>query len=104
MGRVEQLSDTSVIDVRNLKTKKDGRDRKVYGNFSFNVPIDDSYTIQVELFTKQGGEYRKTPFKMFEIGYCTLTENDTFFYKELSEVSDLVFPAPCPFAKVAIGS
>lgn len=100
MGRVEQLSDTSIIDVKGLKTKKDGRDRKVYGNFSFNVPIDNTFLIGVELFVKQGGEYRKTPFKLFDTGYCDFTSGDTFFYEELCEVSDLTFPAPCPFEKV----
>jgi hypothetical protein len=100
MDRVEQIGDTSLIDWKGLKTKKVGKDRKFFGNFTNKVDFDNSYKISVELYVKQGNEYRKTPYRLPTKSYCNFISDDDYYYKEMSEFSDFIYPFECPQKKV----
>lgn len=95
--RVEQLSDGKLIDYSELKIKKVNKERKMVGNTTFHVDIDNEVIGSVLLFQKQGGEYRLMPYKMANKGICDFFNDDSIFYPEYSAVSDFPVPFPCPF-------
>lgn len=100
LERAEQLSDTALMDVTGLKIRKVEKDRKMFGNFTYNLDIDNSYKIALENFVKQGNEYRKSPYRVLDKNYCDFIAEDEFYFNELCEVSDFKNPPECPHKKV----
>lgn len=50
----------------------------------------------VFFYKKQGGEYRLMPFKSPARNFCDFLNDDLFFYKSFSEVTDFPYPLACP--------
>lgn len=95
--RIEQLNEPKFIDYTELKIKKVNKERKIVGNTTFHVDLDNDVIGVVYLFQKQGGEYRLMPYKLQNKGICDFFNDDNIFYPEYSAVSDFALPFPCPF-------
>lgn len=63
--------------------------------------MDNSYSAMVEVFLKQGGEYRKLPYKLEKKPLCDFFKGDVYYYEELSTMSTFPFPFVCPYKKVS---
>jgi hypothetical protein len=97
---VEQLTDTTLFDYSKLKIRKHEKIRKIFGNVTHHIDLDNSYTAFGDLFTKQGGEYRKLPYRLPEAKLCDFYQNDKFYYKEMCKFSTFPYPSECPVKKV----
>lgn len=100
LKQIEQLSDKSHVDFTGLKIRRDGQERKIIGNITYKTDLDNSYTAESTFYVKQGGEYRKLPYRVPIQGFCDYLQGDIYFYPEWTKYSDLPFPPPCPFPKV----
>lgn len=96
----KQISGEEFVDLTGLKVKKVNKERKVFGKVIFHQFFDDSVTLAVEAYVKQGGEYRLMPFKPQAQGVCSYTKHHKQYYDEVVEYSDFPDPAPCPFGNV----
>lgn len=72
------------------------KSRGVFGNAIIHGPIDNSFTIIIDSFIKQGGEYRMSPYKISQKNACDAANNDKLFLPELAKVSNITLPMPCP--------
>lgn len=91
----------SFMDLTDVKVKKVNKtSRALFGKAVYHVDIDDTYDIETKAFVKQGGEYRQSPFTIKKQQYCKFFQEDTFYYPEVTKVSDFPLPHPCPFEKV----
>lgn len=95
-----QLNEPTYIDYTKLKVRKVNKMRKVFGNTTFHLDLDNTCMVEGLIYVKQGGEYRLMPYKLNKKGICDLHNDDKFFYPELWEVSDWKNPCPCPIPKV----
>lgn len=65
LQKFEQVeADIRFFDWSELKLKKENRTRKLFGQMKYFVPADNSFQVEMTSFTKQGGEYRKLPFRV----------------------------------------
>lgn len=93
----QTIFDPDYVDARDIKVKKMNRTtRGVFGNLISFVPLDDSYAIDINVFIKQGGQYKKIPFKPPTKTLCKFLMEDEYFYEELAAVSNYPFPFKCP--------
>lgn len=69
-----------------------------------HVAADDTYMFSYFVSKKQGGEYRKLPFKLMPKGMCSFINEDEFFFPELNKYSDINLPVPCPLLVVSLCS
>lgn len=105
--RVVQLSGTEVADFTQLEVLDVVNDRgtdgtpMIFGNITFNQLLDDSFTVVIETFKKQFGEYQKLPSFVAEKNLCDHFREDIYYFEELCEVSDLDYPPQCPFESVS---
>jgi hypothetical protein len=76
--------------------------RAIYGQLIQNVAADDSYMVSFEAFMKQGGEYRKLPYKLPPNGFCKFINDDIYIYPELTKASDIPWPVACPLPIVSV--
>lgn len=76
------------------------RKGKITGKMIFNGIIDNNIKVECELSTKQGGEYRKTPFKFPERRLCDFLNDDEYFYEEMCQHSTWHKPFLCPQSNV----
>lgn len=98
----EQLKGQDLIDWTNFKVKKLNKTaRGLDGAIIFHIPLDDSIEVEGRLYMKQGGEYRLLPYKSSKDRACSFTQADEYFYPEITKVSDLEFPFPCPLPNVS---
>lgn len=97
------MSDDKYFDLTKLKIRKDkeSKTRKLYGNVSINTEMDNSYKETILLYKKQGGEYRKMPYKIPDKGICDLFNEGEYIYPELVAHSDFPNPMPCPLPAVS---
>ena len=70
-------------DFSKLKVKKINRKHLVDGSFIYKEELSNEYNCSVELFKKQGGEYRKTAYKLPMKGCCDFYNTDTFLIPEM---------------------
>jgi hypothetical protein len=75
--------------------------RKVVGNVTYHVPLDDSFIAVTNLYKKQGGEYRLTPYTLPKKGFCDFINSDEHFIGDVVKNSNFPYPFPCPFPKVS---
>lgn len=102
LQKFEQVeADIRFFDWSELKLKKENRTRKLFGQMKYFVPADNSFQVEMTSFTKQGGEYRKLPFRVARKNLCDFYQNSKNFYHELAAVSDLPMPFVCPLANVS---
>jgi hypothetical protein len=74
--------------------------RKLVGNVTYHVPVDNSYIAITNLYKKQGGEYRMMPYTLPKKGYCDFVNSEKLFVEDLIKASNFPYPFPCPFPKV----
>lgn len=98
---VEQLSETTYIDFTELKVRRINGTRKIMGNVTYHISLDNTFTEELLVYLKQGGEYRILPYKVSKKGVCDFHNGDEYFYPEMSAVSDMPLPYPCPFPAVS---
>lgn len=61
---------------------------------------NDEMKVGVDWFEMQGGEYRKTPYRLPTKQWCDFVKNDKMLMPEVYAVTD--FPKTCPFPAVII--
>jgi hypothetical protein len=59
--------------------------------------FDNVAKVELVLFKKQGGEYRKMPYNIPPSACCDFLNKDKNFYPEYVKVSNSPFPMPCPY-------
>ena len=64
------------------------------------MDFDNSYTVSVKSFKKQGGEFRLMPYKLDRKKYCDFFNDDSYIFPEFVKYSDFKLPLPCPLVKV----
>jgi hypothetical protein len=104
--KVVQLSDTSLADFTDLKVlivpnaRRTDRKPQIFGNVSVNQLLDDSYTVLVETFKKQDGEFQEL-YTSAEKRLCEHFSNENYYFEEFCASSGLDYPPPCPFESVS---
>lgn len=100
----EQQGEATYLDYSNLKVRKDAKTktRKIYGNITQHIALDNSYMAEAYVYVKQGGEYRLLPYKVPAKGFCDFNNDDVYYYPEFSGASDYPMPYPCPCPAVRI--
>jgi hypothetical protein len=75
-----------------LKVKRVSRNEphKIYGYLTFFQGITKDDDLLGELYEKQGGEYRKTVYKLKE-NLCSIIETDDVFYPSIRAAMDPKF-------------
>lgn len=90
------------MDWTNLKVKKLNKTtRGLVGNVTVHKPLDKSYLVEIAFFLKQGGEYRKSPYKLAKRSIYDFLKDDEYFYPDMAKVSNFPYPAVDPFPKVS---
>jgi hypothetical protein len=88
-----------------LRVRKDGSFRRVYGKMEFKIPLDNSITVEIKNFKKSGGQYRLLPYRIPVGRYCDFYEKgsqgDVLFYQNMANLSTFPYPNPCPFPSVS---
>lgn len=102
---IEQLDDKKFADISKLKVRKVDKIRRVYGQVEFKISLDNSNTVEIIAFKKQGGEYRRLPYRIPSGRFCDFYEEgsqgDVMFYQHMANLSTLPYPAPCPYPNVS---
>lgn len=101
-GFDQEIMNTKYFDVSGIKIRKapGSKLRKIFGNVSINVEVDNSFKTMIVAYVKQGGEYRRMPYKVANKGTCDFYNDDEYVYPELAAHSDLPLPFPCPLSPV----
>ncbi|CAO1398196.1 unnamed protein product [Diamesa serratosioi] len=71
-------TDPSFADFSKLRVKKVNRTHGLYGELNFKQELTNDIRCEIVLFKKQGGEYRKTQFKLPGKGFCDFYNSETF--------------------------
>lgn len=91
----------NLINIGDLKVKKINRTtRGIFGTIIYHVSVDDSFLLEAIISIKQGGEYRRMPFKLAKKGCCSALQDDEIIYPDLAAASDFPEQFPCPLPKV----
>jgi hypothetical protein len=92
-----QFSDFSNVRVKKLNKTTRG----LFGNINLMVSdFDNSMQVEAKMSKKQGGEYRKLPYRLPPKKLCDFFNEDIFFYPDLVKTSNLPLPFPCPIKPV----
>lgn len=102
LQRVEQLNELTYVDYSKLFIRKVNRTRKMFGNVTVHVPLDNNDIAEVAFYVKQAGEYRLMPYRLPKKGICDFLKEDKYLYPELTEYSSFPLPAPCPYPAVSL--
>lgn len=94
--RTEQLNEPTYVDFTKVYLRKVNKTRKMFGNVTLNIPIDNTFYAYGQLFRKQGGEYRLMPFRIPKMALCDFVSDEKLYYPELCEYSDFEDPFKCP--------
>lgn len=93
--KIEQLNEPTYADPK-LYLKKVNKVRKIFGNATWHIAIDNTFMAERLLYMKQGGEYRRLPYKLPKQGFCDFHNDDKNFYPDLAAHSDFEVPFQCP--------
>lgn len=96
LGDRENFIDWSGLRVKRLNGTKE---RGLVGQVIHHVALNNSYQVEECFYRREGGEYKLRPYKIQRKLFCDLFLSHIFF-KRLSKVSDLPYPA-CPLPNVA---
>jgi Protein of unknown function (DUF1091) len=96
LDRIECSADTDFMECSSLKVKRVQKQRLMFGNVSIFTPLDNNVIIQLIPYKKQGGEYRKMPYKINE-PFCDVVQRDEYFYDDLCANSTFLKDRPCPY-------
>lgn len=83
-------NDTSFFNIDDFKLKRKSRNEthKFYGKVIFHQEIGDKIQFISELYKKQGGEYRKTPYHL-KGSFCDLIAMDHVVWPSFSDALGL---------------
>lgn len=96
LDRIECSADPDFMECSSLKVKRVQKDRLIFGNITIVTPLDNNVIIQLIPYKKQGGEYRKMPYKINE-PFCDVVQRDEYFYDDLCASSTFLKDRPCPY-------
>jgi Protein of unknown function (DUF1091) len=96
LDRVECSGDPDFLECSNLKIKRVSKERLMFGNFTMVIPMDNEVIADLAAYQKQGGEYRKMPYKIVK-PFCDIVKEDTYFYDDLCINSTIPKERLCPF-------
>lgn len=94
--KIEQLNEPIYADYTKVYIRRENKIRKIFGNFTWHVAIDNTFITELLLYKKQGGEYRKLPYKLPRKGICDFANDDKIFYPDIAQHSDHEVPFKCP--------
>lgn len=94
--KIEQRNEPTYIDYTKLYLRKVNRVKKIFGNATLHITLDNTFTSKASIYEKLGGEYRLMPYKLPIKGFCDFLIEDKLFYPELTEHSDFEAPFKCP--------
>jgi hypothetical protein len=99
---MKQISGFENVDWTGVRVKKINRTaRAIVGTVQILKPkLDNDVKVEVQLFKKQGGEYRKLPYNFPRASFCDAVNNDVYLYPDFVEQTDFTRPMPCPVEKV----
>lgn len=101
--RFEQASGWDFTDFSLVRVKRLNKTaRAIFGILQQKVAADDTHLVSFELSLKQGGQYRKLPYKLPPKGFCSFINEDIYIYPELSKASDIPWPLSCPLPIVNV--
>lgn len=101
LQRTEQLSEATYIDFTKIFIRKVNKTRKLFGNVTYHVSLDNNDITEVNSYVKQAGEYRLMSYRLPKKGWCDFIKGDPYLYQELTGSSSFPFPPPCPFPAVS---
>lgn len=91
------------MDFSNFKVRKVNGERKIFADITAAGEVNNNFTVEVQFYKKQGGEYRLMPFKLSPKPYCDFLYEHMDFYEEILETSNFQQkPNVCPVSKVNI--
>jgi hypothetical protein len=99
---IKQISGEKFVDLTNLKVKKLNKTtRGIVGHFVVKTAdVGKNMQVMVEVWQKQGGEYRKLPYRLPSKNLCDFFNEDVVFMPEILEVSNISLPLSCPVPQV----
>jgi hypothetical protein len=96
--------DPNFIDASNFKVRKTivngTKTRSLSGPLIINQPLDQTYLMEVNMYKKQGGEYRLMPYKLPMRTFCDFLNTDVSFIPAWMENSNMTRPVGCSIPKV----
>lgn len=100
----KQFEGMEIADFTDFKVKKVNKTHRMLVGTSevFAPDFDNSVQVEMQLYQKQGGEYRKLPYKISPKGSCDFFNEDEVLYPEIAAVSDVPNPMPCPMPQVIL--
>lgn len=99
---LRQILGVEIVDIKGLKIKKLNKTaRGMVGSvIVLASDIDNTLIVEVKLSIKQGGEYRKLPYKLPPTNFCDCINKDVYAFPDLVKVSNIPSPLPCPVEPV----
>lgn len=98
LEKFEQVFANKDFSDWNLKVgRKNKTMRALFGEVIVKTTEGNDVKMQAETFKKQGGEYRKMPYKISEAPFCDVARDDTYVYQDLAKDSDFPEKFKCPF-------
>lgn len=64
MEKVESIGSTDYIDASDLKIRRVGKNRKLFGKIIYKVPLNNANQVKAELFIKTGSGWNMLPYKI----------------------------------------
>ena len=64
IANVEQLNELTYFDFTKVYVRKVNKIRKIFGNATYKIPLDNTFLCEILVYKKQGGEYRLLPYKI----------------------------------------
>lgn len=101
LDRIEHEGSKDCVDASTVKVRKVGKDRKIFGQFTYKQPLNNSVLIKLTVSKKTGSGYNTMPYKI-EKPICNFFSDDSYFYPELTKCSTFPDSMPCPIPAVRI--
>jgi Protein of unknown function (DUF1091) len=96
MDRVDCINAPGFLECTNVKVKRVTKQRLMFGNFTIFEPMDNNVSVQVTAFKKQGGEYRRMPYRIVK-PLCNAVKEGIYLYDDMCANSTLPKDRPCPY-------
>ncbi|CAO1419280.1 unnamed protein product [Diamesa serratosioi] len=100
LEKFEVGGEEGVVDFSKLRSIKVNRTTyAVNGSVKILQDIGNDVLVKVELWEQQGGEYRKTQFRLAEKAWCDFSKTETMYLPALWETSNFPPLQDCPLPK-----
>lgn len=101
MEKIEQIGTLDFVDSSNVKIRRIGKSRQLFGKFINKISFNNSVAAKVSAFMKTGTGWNLLPYKI-DKPVCAFYADDKYFYPEITTKSDFPLPMPCPVPAVSI--